>query len=178
MTALKLVAPLLKCCNRCGEEKPLSDFSKNNKSKDRLQYRCRACDVKYQAQRRLENTEIHIEYSRNYQRNRRLDFNYRLQMLVNASKQRAKLNDREHDINVEDIKAIYPADGCCPIFGIKLEFNVAGFRDNSPSIDRIDSTKGYTRDNIQVISWKANRIKGASSLQDLEMMVAYLKQGD
>ena len=99
-------------------------------------------------------------------------------MLINASKQRAKLNDREHDISVEDIKAIYPADGCCPIFGIKLEFNGAGFRDNSPSIDRIDSTKGYTRDNIQVISWKANRIKGASSLQDLEMMVAYLKQGD
>lgn len=99
-------------------------------------------------------------------------------MLINASKQRAKLNDREHDINVEDIKAIYPVDGCCPIFGIKLEFNGAGFRDNSPSIDRIDSTKGYTRDNIQVISWKANRIKGAASLQDLEMLVAYLKQGD
>jgi hypothetical protein len=99
-------------------------------------------------------------------------------MLVNASKQRAKEKGREHSISVADVKNIYPADGLCPIFGVKLEFNEAGFRDSSPSIDRIDSTKGYTVDNIQVISWKANRIKGAATLQELEMLVAYLKQGD
>jgi hypothetical protein len=177
MSALRLVLDK-KTCSRCKEEKLLSEFSLNNSAKDRLQYKCRACDLKYQTQRREDNKDEHLEYSRKYQRNRRLDFEYRLQMLINASKQRARLNDREHDINVEDIKAIYPADGCCPIFGLKLEFNGAGFRDSSPSIDRIDSTKGYTRDNIQVISWKANRIKGAASLQDLEMLVAYLKQGE
>lgn len=167
-----------KQCNRCLQVKPLAEFSKNSSANDGLQYRCKPCDLAYQKVRREANKEGLAQYHRNYQKERRKDFDYRLQMLLNASKQRAKLNGREHDINVEDIKAIYPADGCCPIFGLKLEFNGAGFRDNSPSIDRIDSTKGYTRDNIQVISWKANRIKGASSLQDLEMMVAYLKQGD
>lgn len=177
MSALRLVSTT-KTCNRCNKEKLLSEFSVNNKAKDRLQYRCRTCDVKYQAQRRDANKDQFAEYSREYQRNRRKDFDYRLQMLINASKQRARLNAREHDICVADIKAIYPVDGRCPIFGLKLEFNDAGFRDNSPSIDRIDSAKGYTRDNIQVISWKANRIKGAASLQDLEMLVAYLKQGD
>ena len=99
-------------------------------------------------------------------------------MLINASKQRAKNKNREHNITVEDIKAIYPLDGCCPIFGMKLEFNSAGFRENSPSIDRVDSTKGYTPDNIQIISWKANRIKGYATLQELEMLMAYLKQGE
>jgi hypothetical protein len=156
----------------------LSEFSLNNSSKDRLQYKCRACDVKYQAQRRDANKDQFTEYSREYQRGRRQDFEYRLKMLINASKQRAKEKGREHSITVADLKAIYPTDGCCPIFGIKLEFNEAGFRDSSPSIDRIDSSKGYTLDNIQVISWKANRIKGAASLQDLEMLVAYLKQGE
>jgi hypothetical protein len=177
MTALRLV-PETKTCNRCKQEKLFSEFSLNKAVKDGRQYHCKTCDLEYQSHRRSENREYFAKYSREYQRNRRKDFDYRLQMLINASKQRAKLNDREHYINVEDIKAIYPVDGCCPIFGIKLEFNGAGFRDNSPSIDRIDSTKGYTRDNIQVISWKANRIKGAASLQDLEMLVAYLKQGD
>jgi hypothetical protein len=177
MTALRLV-PTTKTCNTCKEEKLPAEFSINNAAKDGLQYNCRTCDNKRQVQRRQQNLDAHLEYQRNYQRDRRKDFEYRLRMLINASKQRAKLNDREHDINVEDIKAIYPVDGCCPIFGIKLEFNGAGFRDSSPSIDRIDSTKGYTRDNIQVISWKANRIKGAATLQDLEMLVAYLKQGD
>jgi hypothetical protein len=177
MSPIRLVHST-KTCNTCKEEKFPAEFSLNNAAKDGLQYNCRICDNKRQTQRREENKDEHLEYSRNYQRNRRLNFEYRLQMLINASKQRAKLNNREHEINVEDIKSIYPADGCCPIFGIKLEFNNAGFRDNSPSIDRIDSTKGYTRDNIQVISWKANRIKGAASLQDLEMLVAYLKQGE
>jgi hypothetical protein len=61
---------------------------------------------------------------------------------------------------------------------MKLEFNTAGFRETSPSIDRIDSTKGYTPDNIQIISWKANRVKGYATLQELEMLVAYLQNGE
>jgi hypothetical protein len=42
----------------------------------------------------------------------------------------------------------------------------------------INSEKGYTKGNIQIISWKANRIKGYASLQELEMLVAYMKQGE
>jgi hypothetical protein len=177
MSALRLVSPT-KHCSRCKAQKLLSEFSLNNKAKDKLQYKCRVCDVEYQAQRRNANKDQFSEYSRQYQKGRRKDFEYRLQMLINASKQRAKNKGRDHNITVADIKAIYPADGRCPIFGNILEFNEAGFRDSSPSIDRIDSSKGYTIDNIQVISWKANRIKGAASLQDLEMLVAYLKQGE
>lgn len=177
MSALQLVTAIKRCC-ACHVDKPISDFSLNNSAKDKLQYRCRTCDVEYQAKRRNKNKEKFAEYSRQYQKARRQNFGYRLQMLLNASKQRAKEKGREHSISVADVEDIYPADGLCPIFGLKLEFNEAGFRDSSPSIDRIDSTKGYTVDNIQVISWKANRIKGAATLQELEMLVAYLKQGD
>jgi hypothetical protein len=73
---------------------------------------------------------------------------------------------------------LFPKDGCCPIFGFKLEWNGTGFRETSPSIDRIDSTKGYTKDNVQIISWKANRIKGYASVEELEILLAYLKQGE
>ena len=64
------------------------------------------------------------------------------------------------------------------VFGFDLEFNSAGFRETSPSIDRIDSTKGYTRNNVQIISWKANRLKAYATVEDLEILVAYLKQGE
>ena len=178
MSAVLNFAQITKVCNRCKDAKPLSAFTKDRSSKDGLQSKCRVCDVQYQAKRRNENPEQSLEYSRTYQKNRRKDYNYRLQMLINASKQRAKNKDREHNISVEDIKKIFPEDGCCPIFGMKLEFNSAGFRENSPSIDRIDSTKGYTPDNIQIISWKANRIKGYASVQELEMLLAYLTQGE
>ena len=174
---LQLVKQTKKCCI-CKEEKPLSGFSKNLASKDGLQYKCRPCDVEYQRKRKAADPQKVINYSKQYQQNKRKDFDYRLQMLINASKQRAKLKSRQHSINVDDLKAIYPKDGCCPIFGMKLEFNSAGFRENSPSIDRIDSQKGYTKDNIQIISWKANRIKGYASVEELEMLLSYLKDGE
>jgi hypothetical protein len=39
-----------------------------------------------------------------------------------------------------------------------------------PSIDRIDSTKPHTLDNIQIISWRANDIKMNATLEELIMV--------
>jgi len=167
-----------KKCNTCEQELPLVEYSKNSANKDRLQSNCKKCDNEYQRKRRVENKEYSLDYQRKYQANRRKDFNYRLQMLLNASKQRASLKNREHTITLDDIKDLYPVDGKCPVFGFDLEFNSQGFRETSPSIDRIDSTKGYTRDNIQIISWKANRLKAYATVEDLELLVAFLKQGE
>jgi predicted MPP superfamily phosphohydrolase len=176
-TMLKLVEQT-KECRACFKNLPLFSFSKNLAAKDGLQYKCRPCDIDYQKQRRENNKEAVLEYGRAYQKNRRKNFEYRLQMLLNASKQRAKLKNREHSITLEDIKDLYPVDGKCPVFGFNLEFNDAGFRETSPSIDRIDSDKGYTKDNIQIISWKANRLKAYATVEDLEILVAFLKQGE
>ena len=178
MSALLKVVRTSKVCGHCKVDKPLTDYTKNNAAGDGLQSKCRFCDIAYQAKRRIENPQKRRDYEKQYLNNKRQDFDFRLNMLLNASKQRARNKNREHTITVEDIKAIYPTDGCCPIFGMKLEFNTAGFRENSPSIDRIDSTKGYTPDNIQIISWKANRIKGYASIQEIEMLLAYLTQGE
>jgi hypothetical protein len=167
-----------KICNMCNDEKFLFDFSKNVSAKDGLQYRCRSCDQAYQAKRRTENYDASLDYGRKYQAKRRKDFEYRLKMLLNASKQRAKIKNRVHDITVDDIKSIYPIDGKCPVFGFDLMFNDSGFRENSPSIDRIDSEKGYTVDNIQIISWKANRIKAYATVEELEIVIAFMKQGN
>jgi hypothetical protein len=68
----------------------------------------------------------------------------------------------------------------CPIFNIKLNYNGNGMEggwsrtDDSPSLDRIDSTKGYTKDNIQVISWRANRIKNDSTPEELLLLAEYM----
>jgi transcription elongation factor Elf1 len=178
MTTTYLASVLAtKTCSSCKEAKFLSEFTLNKAAKDGLQYKCKTCDVTYQKARRENNPNVN-EYSRNYQKKRREDFDYRLQMLLNASKQRAKTKGREHTITLQDIKDKYPPDNHCPVFGFELEFNSEGFRETSPSIDRIDSSKGYTPENIQIISWKANRIKAYATVEDLEILVAFMKQGD
>lgn len=167
-----------KKCSKCNQKLPLFEFSKNKASNDGLQYHCRECDKTYQQERRKNNKDADLAYHRQYQAKRRENFEYHLQMLLNASKQRAILKNREHSITLKDIKELYPKDGKCPVFGFDLEFNNKGFRETSPSIDRIDSSKGYTKDNIQIISWKANRLKAYATVEDLELLVAFLKQGE
>lgn len=89
------------------------------------------------------------------------------------AKQRCKASGREFTISVEDIKI----PEVCPILGIKLNMNSgrSGAYTNSPSLDRIDNRRGYTPDNIQVISQKANAMKHAASNQDLHKFADWIK---
>jgi len=48
--------------------------------------------------------------------------------------------------------------------------------DHSPSLDRIDNSKGYTKDNVMVISFRANNIKKDANLQELKALVRYLEE--
>lgn len=86
-------------------------------------------------------------------------------ILWNAAKQRAKRNNLEFNISVEDISI----PDVCPYLGIPIHISSGSGRmkPNSPSLDRIDNSKGYVLGNIQVISWKANRIKSDTSILDL-----------
>jgi hypothetical protein len=170
--------PTTKCCNTCKTYLPLDLFAKNTANKDKLSSKCKGCDKAYQESQRRKTPEKRLEYGRAYQKNRRKDFNYRLQMLINASKQRAKKKNLEHTLTLDELKELYPQDGKCPVFGIILEFGDAGFRDNSPSLDKIDPKGGYTKDNVQVLSWKANRFKTDATVKELEMLLSFMKQGE
>lgn len=72
-----------------------------------------------------------------------------------------------------------PLPQYCPVFGIKLNYQgnkgQKGFVDDSPSIDKIDPKKGYVKGNVQIISWRANRIKSDATIQELETLVMFLK---
>jgi hypothetical protein len=112
---------------------------------------------------------------------RKNDIRYRLNWLLQQARVRAKKKNLESDIDIDFLMSIYPADGKCPILGIELQFNTgnyAGSRWNSPSLDRIDNTKGYTKDNVHIISSRANIIKRDATLEELEAIVLYLKDNE
>jgi hypothetical protein len=88
------------------------------------------------------------------------------------AKQRCKDNGREFNLLVSDI--VIP--DICPILGIKLNMNSGrpGAYRNSPSLDRIDNSKGYTKDNIQVISQLANAMKCHASNEELHKFAQWV----
>lgn len=73
-----------------------------------------------------------------------------------GARRRAKEKGIPFDLKPEDI--IVPTH--CPILGIPFVFtNTNGFREDSPSLDRIVPELGYIPGNVMVISLAANRIK-------------------
>lgn len=175
---LALVNTELKTCIWCKKSRPLLDFSVCRANKDGKQSRCKSCDNAYTKEARFKRgKEAQTAYGRQYRLQRGQNFDFRLKALLYTSRQRAKEKEREHTLTLDDLKSIYPHNGLCPIFGFKLEWNSKGFRETSPSIDRIDSSKGYTIDNVQIISWKANRIKSYATIEELETVINYMKSG-
>jgi hypothetical protein len=83
--------------------------------------------------------------------------------MVSRARKRATKLGIEFSITKEDI--IIPE--YCPLLGVKLEAGTKGKYSMSPSLDKIDPTKGYTKDNIWVISTKANTMKSNATKEEL-----------
>ena len=64
----------------------------------------------------------------------------------------------------------------CPILGLELDYFAEFRQENSVSFDRIDNSKGYVKGNVEVVSWRANRIKNDGTWQEHEKIVDYLKK--
>lgn len=86
-----------------------------------------------------------------------------------SAKQRARNRGMDFNIELADVRLV---PNYCPILGIKLERG-NGDKDNSPSLDRIDNSKGYTKDNIIIVSMRANRIKNDATLEELEKIAEF-----
>lgn len=64
----------------------------------------------------------------------------------------------------------------CPCCGVIFDYKLSTVRnDNTPSADRFDSNKGYTKDNVRFICWRCNKSKNDASLEDLKIIRNWLK---
>jgi hypothetical protein len=62
----------------------------------------------------------------------------------------------------------------CPILGIELDYFSEGRQENSVSFDCINPELGYVIGNVQVISWRANRIKNDGTAEEHRKISDYL----
>jgi hypothetical protein len=132
----------MKTCSKCKKELPLSSFTKHSKNKDGLQGSCRECNNKLSKEWNAKNKDS---------------------LILKRLKERSIQKGLDFDLTVADIDVPLK----CPVFGFDLHRNHKVPLFNSPSVDRVDPTKGYTKDNIQIISQLANAMKQNASPEQL-----------
>ena len=86
------------------------------------------------------------------------------------AKRRAREKGLDFDLELEDI--VFPE--LCPVFNTPMIRGEGAKTQDSPSLDRIDSSKGYTKDNVWVISWRANEMKNRYTYEELSALVKAL----
>ncbi len=98
-----------------------------------------------------------------------------LKELYNHLKSSAKKRNIEFTLTMVDMYELsFPLS--CSITGEPLHFNRGKASDNSFSIDRINTNKGYTADNIIVVSNRVNRIKNDGTPEELEKISKFYNE--
>jgi len=160
----------LKKCLDCLEEKFLSEFHKRSGGIAGAQDICKLCKKNRDTKRRdkrNQNAKIYKE------KNRNSSYHVKL-FLLKGARSRAKTFNRKFDLTIEDIGEL---PEYCPVFPhLKLESNKGKVRDNSYTLDRINSNEGYVKGNIQIISHRANTLKSDRTLEEQEMLVKYMRE--
>lgn len=91
-------------------------------------------------------------------------------IILNRARTRATQKGIEFNLTLEDI--IIPE--ICPILKIPLFIHVGKSQNDSASLDRINNEKGYVKNNVCVISKRANQMKGDLTLEQVRRLYNYV----
>lgn len=116
--------------------------------------------------------QSHLKEIREYQKFKlNTAINYRRSHLFSGVKSRAKKKEIEFDLVFSEIE--WPE--VCPILNIQIDYMKRDHTDDSPSFDRVDPTKGYTKDNVRIISLRANQLKNNGTLDQFKSIIHYME---
>lgn len=141
-------------CDSCKEEKTLDDYPKCGKTKlgyQRYRRFCRACWSKERKAYRKTPAGF---------------FEGLWSNLVSKAKER----NLEVEISKEDVINLFDKQGgFCAITGFPMQTTQeSGINDYAVSVDRIDSSEGYTLDNIHLVCARVNIMKMNMTQEHLE----------
>jgi len=124
---------------------------------------CLMCN--YENSTEFRNSQRGKEYFGSYEKSKEI-------VILSNAKQRAKKLKVPFDLTLDDI--IIPSH--CPVFGIEIKNNEIYKSNHSPSIDRLVPEKGYVKNNICIISDKANRLKSNMTIEDVKKLLHYMEK--
>ena len=97
--------------------------------------------------------------------------------LYDGAKFRAKKDNLEFNLTLDHIKNLL-SFGVCDLTKIPFSYELHEFRQNprAPSLDKIDSSKGYTIENVRVVLWLVNAaLQECSDKEALPILEALVK---
>ena len=102
---------------------------------------------------------------------------YKIKNLMTKVRSRSKKQGVESDLTREYLEAIFPKDGLCPVLNMKMDWGGErkGSR-TSPSLDKIEPSLGYVKDNVMWMSQRANSMKQDSSSEELKSFAKWIKK--
>lgn len=147
-------------CQHCKSYKHKQEFGRlaSNTYRDCTDNICKKCRVEFTLKSRKKN-------SSNCQKEESLLFTLKARM--QSAKIRAAQKNIPFDLTIEDLLSMWNAQNeKCAISGIKMECKSESRSTNYNvvSIDRIDSTKGYTKNNVWLVCWAINSMKNNMDL--------------
>ena len=134
-------------------------------------WKCNEClniEKKIQARKsRIENPDAlrarSILYNKKLKQNNPVK--YTCQQMLSSSRKRANALNMDNNIDTDFLISIAPME--CPVLLIEIKYGGGEKTKGSASLDRIDSSKGYTKDNVQIISNLANMMKNQADENEL-----------
>ena len=153
------------CSNpNCGKKflKDKSEVDRNQKV-NRKNYCSRSCVGKAHSEHLLEYVELYKNNLVNFSDNRRDKYTGFRRYLA-----KAKSRYKECDITLDDLLEQWEKqEGICVYSGVKLNHTQNGDSITTASLDRIDSKKGYIKNNIQFISIACNYAKNNMTHEEM-----------
>lgn len=154
-------------CSACGKILPADSEHFYRKKNGILSSECRDCFR--QRSSRNQKTCHHAGGA-----------DYHLSYIMRGTRQRARKAGLECEIDTEFLKILLKKQtGLCAITKVPLTFTKGlGHAPTNASIDRIDPTKGYIKDNIQLVAYRVNIMKSNLSIDELVAWCALIvKEG-
>lgn len=162
-----------KQCIHCKKKKNIDLFVSDSRSKDGKSNVCKMCkkgqviESSRYKDYKAKHKKLYAENSQ-YRESMKAKANkFRIEnnekVLLSQAKSRSNRNGLGFNLELSDI--IIPDK--CPILNVKLKRGVGKKDKQSPSIDRIDNSKGYITGNVRVISYLANHMKADATPEEL-----------
>ena len=164
----------MKRCSKCQTTKTLSEFNKTKTNKDGLSYLCKDCNRETAKAYRQRN---HKRYYEN-QKAKRAEENVFISQTLYNLKTRSKKKGLEVTVTQEFLLELLQASEYkCSVTGLSMNLETHPRKKANPfkaSLDRKDSAKGYTQDNVQWVCWSVNQIKSDKTEKEFEFWITTL----